>query len=121
MRGLRFAPLSARVAAAVQPDLVAELKSHGSPSGVTCWLAPRDAALAINGLAPLPLAALEPGDLLAVGPQHWFVAALWAAEPQPAPEALTSAPVPSAVVRWACAGLRVSVRAVLPPREARGK
>ena len=52
--GLRFAPLGAPVAAAAEPDLIAELKSGDSPSGVTWWLAPRDPALSINGLRRCP-------------------------------------------------------------------
>lgn len=90
--GLRFAPVDASVDAGT--DLLAELKLGDSPSGVTWWLAPRVPALTINGLAPLPLAALEAGDLLAVGPQHWFVAALWIVQPQPAPDSLADRPCP---------------------------
>jgi hypothetical protein len=73
---------------------VAALRFHPSPLGLDWWLVPRHASLAINGVAPLPLAALEPGDLLSVGPAWWLVASLWEPEPGPAPAELAEKQCP---------------------------
>lgn len=78
-----------------RPGVMAELWFHAEGTVAGWWLAPRERkSLAINGVPPLPLAALEPGDLLSVGPAWWLVTSPWAAEPQPAPEELSQRPCP---------------------------
>jgi hypothetical protein len=73
---------------------IAELKIRSTPLGLDWWLAPRHPSLAVNGVAPLPLAALEPGDLLSSGAAWWLVASLWTAEPRPAPAELAGRQCP---------------------------
>ena len=75
-------------------ELLAELAARPTAAGPAWWLAPRCEALTINGAVPLPLAALEGGDLLAAGSHWWLVATEWAPEPMAAPADLADKPCP---------------------------
>lgn len=50
------------------------------------WLVPKSAVMELNGIRPLPLATIEPGDLLTAGNRCWLVTMLWTLQPAPAPE-----------------------------------
>jgi hypothetical protein len=50
--------------------------------------------LAVNGLPCLPLVALEPGDLLAIGERFWLISSLWQPEAVEAPAELRDKPCP---------------------------
>ena len=67
----------------------------------------------LNGTTPaLPVARLEPGDLLSVGTRQWLVTVLWTPEPGPAPASLAEKPCPvcggplglAPVVQCVCGG-----------------
>ena len=59
------------------------------------WLAVCASDVALNGLAPpLAVAALEPGDLLAISERHWLISSLWRPEPMTAPAELCDKPCP---------------------------
>jgi len=62
---------------------VADLLLRDSTSGPLCYLVPRDQALFLDGVKPLPLAALTPGSLLSLGPRRWLVT--MRCQPKPAP------------------------------------
>ena len=59
------------------------------------WLLLRqDRAVQVNGIPVLPIAALEPGSLIAAGRKRWLVASLWKPAPRPAPEAVKDVDCP---------------------------
>jgi hypothetical protein len=64
------------------------------PVGDAWFLLPASDGLLLNGTRPLPVAVVEPGDLLATGDETWFLASEWAAEPQAAPPELADRPCP---------------------------
>ena len=71
--------------------VLADVKCHdGSPG----WLVSRSPRLAVNGIRPLWLGRLEPGDLFSYGSRHWLVVVEWTPEPQPAPPHLAERPCP---------------------------
>jgi hypothetical protein len=80
------------------------------PVGSSWFLLPSADGLLLNGSGPLPLAAIDPGSLLAAGSETWFVTAEWAPEPQDAPPELADRPCPvcgrelklARVVKCAC-------------------
>lgn len=74
--------------------VVAELRSLDSSAGAAWWLTPRTPSLAVNGVPPLSLAALDPGDLLSIDSHWWWVSSLWRTEPGPAPPAVADRPCP---------------------------
>lgn len=65
--------------------LIAELYMHPSTNGPVGYLIPRDRSLLVDGATPLPVAAVNPGSLLAVGRAGWLVTTRWQAVPGPAP------------------------------------
>lgn len=69
-------------------------RSAGTTSDPTWWLVPRTNLLALNGIRLLPLAALEPGDLLTAGSHRWLITSHWTPEPAAAPEAIASRECP---------------------------
>src|SRR5438874_1942951 len=73
---------------------VAELMPLVQGGELSWWLAPRAPELLLNGAMPLPLAALSPGDLLAVGGRWWYVTVEWVPEMMPAPAELADRPCP---------------------------
>lgn len=68
----------------------------GLVDGEPAWeLIPRTGTLGLNHLpACLPLAKLEPGDLLTLGDRLWMAASLWTPEPVVAPDTLRDKPCP---------------------------
>lgn len=58
------------------------------------YLTPRNGRVAINGSPPLPLARLEPGDLLAVDQTLAFASTSWAPVAQAAPADIADKPCP---------------------------
>jgi hypothetical protein len=64
------------------------------PADPQWWIAPRSQNLAINGLRPLPLAAIEPGDILSHGSFRWLVTNIWKPVPFTAPESIAERDCP---------------------------
>jgi len=60
----------------------------------TWWLINHSQQLTVNGIRPLSLCALEPGDLIAVKQEYWMVTVLWTPEPEPVPEKLADRDCP---------------------------
>lgn len=75
-------------------DLVAEVKCRVEDGAVVWYLVPRSRRLQIDGRRPYPLARLEPGALLSIDSDFWFVANVWQPRPRPAPEELANRPCP---------------------------
>jgi hypothetical protein len=73
---------------------VAELWCQKAAADVEWWLVPRSPELLVNGITPLPLARLDGGDLLALGPRWWYVTSEWAPEAVDAPAELAERPCP---------------------------
>jgi hypothetical protein len=73
--------------------LVAVAKAQVS-SDTSWWLAMRSRHLMINGLRPLSLTILQPGDLLSIEDRQWLVVAEWTPEPQQAPAGVADRPCP---------------------------
>jgi hypothetical protein len=95
----QLTPAATRAAAPL-----AVLQSQKSPAGTQWWLAARSPALAVNGSRPLPLTALQPGDLVTVGAEIcWLVVEEWAVSPSPAPPDLVNWPCPVCGGELGCA------------------
>jgi hypothetical protein len=75
-------------------EAFATVMARPTSAGSGWWLVPSCDGLTINGVVPLPLSALEAGDLLAVGSDWWLVVSQWTAEPAPAPAELADKPCP---------------------------
>jgi hypothetical protein len=95
----RLAPASQQAG-----ESLAVLRGQPSSAGVVWWLVARSPALAVNGSRPLPLTALQPGDLVTVGADVcWLVVEEWAASPSPAPPELAGRPCPVCGGELGCA------------------
>jgi len=80
----------------VSGTLLATLTSRNNPGSdkTVWWLIPRSRLLIVNGIRPMPLVALERGDLLAHGTHHWMVASLWVPVPITAPKSVAKRECP---------------------------
>ena len=68
-------------------ERVANFLYRDAANGNSQWfLSAMSSRLMHNGVRPLPLAIVEPGDLLAVDDRRWLVTELWQPVPAPAPE-----------------------------------
>jgi hypothetical protein len=74
--------------------LLAEVAARTSGGTPAWWLAPRSASLLVNGLAPLALTLLAPGDLLAFAAHWWLTVSQWTPQPGPAPAEMAEKPCP---------------------------
>lgn len=75
--------------------LIGKLASRSTAeSSPTWWLIPVSPVLSIDGVRPLPLAAIEPGVIFADGAFRWLVTSLWTPTPKPAPESVSDRECP---------------------------
>ncbi len=66
---------------------MARLLYRDAGHGNSQWLfAPLCDEVLHNGIRPLAIAIIEPGDVLALGEECWFASELWRPAPVPAPE-----------------------------------
>lgn len=66
--------------------LIATLKCLDEDGNPAWYLSPRSRRLGVNGAAPpLPLARLEPGGLLSIDRDFWWISSVWQPKPGPAP------------------------------------
>lgn len=90
---LRPKPTRKRSKGRARPLLTLLCRDGGAPQ--PSWLMlPLDRDLLHNGVRPLPLAVLQPGDVLAVGEYRWFAAEVWQASPFPAPASVAERECP---------------------------
>lgn len=74
---------------------LATLLCNGDPrTDPLWWLIPRNSDLMINGSHPLPIAAVEPGQLMSWGRNTWMVTTVWTPEPITVPEKLAEQQCP---------------------------
>jgi hypothetical protein len=68
------------------PRLASLLYRESGNANPTWLMAPLSVGIMHNGIRPLPLAIIEPGDVIAFEDQTWLITELWRSTPGPAPE-----------------------------------
>lgn len=91
--GLEYAPHQPK------PDKTNRLatilcRAQGPHADPQWWLVPHSRNVALNGVRPLSLAVVEPGDLLTAGTHRWLITTLWSPQSAPAPEAIKNRECP---------------------------